>query len=211
VPTLAMQLWLDADTQRLGWEAPRTILCGYEQPFNTWADMSHLIEAEAFPEGAVRSIAYFCGPMRESEAERRGGPESPGQGDCARAKEAVRDAAIAWLREHPGHLFQRADGRPEIPWERLVAPAELRGERRFEAQYHRANVSPSDRYVLSLPGTNRYRLAAGDAGFENLYLAGDWVKTSFNMGTIEAAAIAGRCAARAICGSPERIYGEDDG
>ena len=48
------------------------------------------------------------------------------------------------------------------------------GPDRLRGQYVRANLDPSDRYVQSLPGTGRYRLAPGRTGFANLAVAGDW-------------------------------------
>src|SRR5262249_36005250 len=43
VATQAFQLWLRADMRELGWpDAPITI-SGFVQPFDTWADMRHLI------------------------------------------------------------------------------------------------------------------------------------------------------------------------
>lgn len=83
-------------------------------------------------------------------------------------------------------------------------------EERFEAQYFRANVNPTDLYVLSLPGSTEFRLKAGDSGFRNLTLAGDWLRTGLNYGCVEGAVMGGFQAARAICGVPSFIYGETD-
>jgi hypothetical protein len=74
-------------------------------------------------------------------------------------------------------------------------------------RYARINAAPSDRYVLDLPGTNRYRLEADTSGFSNLYLAGDWLFTGLG-GSVESAVIAGMQAARALGGGPGRIVGE---
>ena len=49
------------------------------------------------------------------------------------------------------------------------------GIKHLQSQYWRANIDPSERYVLSLAGSTKYRLKAGESGFDNLYLAGDWV------------------------------------
>lgn len=47
----------------------------------------------------------------------------------------------------------------------------------------RANVSPPELYVLSVPGSSQYRLPAVDPHeFSNLYLAGDWTKNGLNLG-----------------------------
>jgi hypothetical protein len=68
--------------------------------------------------------------------------------------------------------------------------------------YYRTNTDPSDRYVLALPGTSRYRLRADGSGFKNMYLAGDWIDCGLNAGCIEAATLAGLQAANAIEGNP---------
>ena len=70
----------------------------------------------------------------------------------------------------------------------------------LDAQYWRANVDPSDRYVQSLPGTDRYRLRPDESGFENLVLAGDWTDCGLNAGCIEAAVLSGLEAANALLG-----------
>ena len=63
------------------------------------------------------------------------------------------------------------------------------GEARFDQQFWRANISPSERYVLSLPNTLQYRLESGKSGYGNLFLAGDWTKTpDVNVGAVEVAA-----------------------
>jgi hypothetical protein len=66
------------------------------------------------------------------------------------------------------------------------------------AQYIRANIDPTERYVLSLPGSSRFRRDAGDSKIDNLYLAGDWVRTSINGGASEAAFEAGAACAKAM-------------
>ena len=66
--------------------------------------------------------------------------------------------------------------------------------------YYRANTDPSDRYVVALPGSGRYRLPADGSGFGNLFLAGDWIDSGLNAGCIEAAALSGLQAANAVEG-----------
>jgi len=72
----------------------------------------------------------------------------------------------------------------------------------FEAQFFRANIDPSERYVLSVPGSSRYRLSPEQSGFGSLILTGDWTNNGINAGCIEAAVMSGLLAARAICGYP---------
>ena len=72
------------------------------------------------------------------------------------------------------------------------------GPERLDTQYWRANTDPSDRYVQSLPGTDRYRLAPGRTGFSNLVVAGDWTDNGLNAGCVEGATRSGRLAAEAV-------------
>jgi hypothetical protein len=74
------------------------------------------------------------------------------------------------------------------------------GVSRFDYQFWRANVDPSERYALSTKGSIEYRLKSGESGFRNLYLAGDWTYNGLNIGCVEAAVTSGKEAAQAISG-----------
>jgi uncharacterized protein with NAD-binding domain and iron-sulfur cluster len=192
VRTRALQIWTDRETPALGWNGQPAMLGAYERPFASWADMSHVLAHEAWPDpAAVRSVHYFCGVYEGAGPEANG----PGAGlvgaEPQEPERTTRREAIDWLEARlPGLL-------PCWSWERMCAAHGL-GQERFAAQYSRANVSASDRYVLATPGTLRFRLAPDQSGFDNLYLAGDWVKTDLNAGCVEAAAMAGVEAAQAI-------------
>ncbi|MEG4321299.1 MULTISPECIES: hypothetical protein [unclassified Microcoleus] len=87
----------------------------------------------------------------------------------------------------------------------LVDLDDEQGQQRFYSQFWRVNITPSERYVLSVPGSYQFRLQADSSrwdnrprGFNNLYLTGDWVDNSFNSGCIEATTMAGMQAAKAI-------------
>src|SRR5262249_58901115 len=62
VATQAFQIWLRSPMEALGWPGPPVILSGFAKPFDTWADMRHLIAREAWPlePGA---LAYFCSAL----------------------------------------------------------------------------------------------------------------------------------------------------
>ncbi|HUL98260.1 MAG TPA: FAD-dependent oxidoreductase, partial [Mycobacterium sp.] len=62
------------------------------------------------------------------------------------------------------------------------------------------NIDPSDRYVLSVPGSDKYRLRPDEAGYDNLVLAGDWTDSGLNSGCIESAVLSGLQAANTILG-----------
>ncbi|HYU35715.1 MAG TPA: FAD-dependent oxidoreductase [Thermoanaerobaculia bacterium] len=212
VETGAFQLWLNKGVAALGWPgAEDIILTGFAKPFDTWADMTHHLGEEGWPaDRTPLSLAYFCGVLPS-------GPEPPGLDDIgypASRREAARRDAVRFLDRHIGHLWPRAV-RPGggFRWELLVPPGKERpaGPARFATQFWTANVNPTDRYVLTLPGTARDRISPLDNSYDNLTVAGDWTACGFNSGCVEAAVMSGQLAAHALAGSPplEDIVGFD--
>jgi uncharacterized protein with NAD-binding domain and iron-sulfur cluster len=209
--TQAMQLWMTPTLPQLGWKGPTPVVGAYAKPFDTWADMSFLLDKEDF-KGPHKPghIAYFCNLLDD------GGPTPQNEKDTTWIQgqhERVEKAAVGWLKTSVRHLWPLATQRndpQELNWDWLHDPQDRLGEERLAAQYLRANLNPSDRYVLSVPGSLRYRLRSHQSGFENLYLAGDWLLTSINGGCVEAATMGGLQAARAICGYPKVIVGDLD-
>ena len=215
VQTQAVQLWLRPDAAGLGC-APGGIVAGtYAEPLDTWADMSELLPREDWPEGGPKTILYLCGPKPGG-----GGPPPSDTSYPAREEDRVLQTAQTWLESAAGPILPKATtvANPAgLDWALLYGPdaAASRasdgstGRAALEAQYTRANIDPSERYVLSLAGSAKHRLPAGGSGFDNLYLAGDWVETPLNAGCVEAAAMAGLAASRAIDGGPGEIIGWD--
>jgi uncharacterized protein with NAD-binding domain and iron-sulfur cluster len=72
------------------------------------------------------------------------------------------------------------------------------------------NHDPNDLYTLSPAGSIDKRLRTHEAGFSNVFLAGDCVRTGTDVGAVETAVMSGRQASRALTGSPAYIYGETD-
>src|SRR4029077_20842590 len=64
VATQAFQIWMRTDMHELGWHHPPVNLSGFAEPFDTWADMQHLIAQESWPQTprapTPRALAYFC-------------------------------------------------------------------------------------------------------------------------------------------------------
>jgi uncharacterized protein with NAD-binding domain and iron-sulfur cluster len=56
--------------------------------------------------------------------------------------------------------------------------------------------------VTSPPGSTQARLKAWGSGFANLTLAGDWIYTGLNVGSVEGAVMGGRLASFAVAGYP---------
>lgn len=197
VATRSAQLWLDASGRTLGWDGPSGVtLSGFGDTFDTWADMTHLLEREGWP---VRhpplSIAYLCSALPEAVAG--GGPE----------RDQVRDTLRRFLDEEAGALWPGAVDADGFRWQLLWDEDGRRGPDRLQAQYVRANTDPSDRYVQSPPGSGRHRISPGSTGFVNLAIAGDWTACGLDAGCVEAATRSGVQAARAILDGSVRATG----
>lgn len=213
VATQAVQLWMHPSLTELGWHHPAPVLDAYDDPLNTWADMSFLLPREAW-RGATRpaSLAYLVGPLHEHDP-----PPAPGaaaSGFQARQVEAVRARAHRWLeRAAPGlwPATSRGGAVPSFDQKTLFADGPCPDAARLDAQYIRANIAGSERYVQSLRGSTRHRLFVADSGVEGLYPVGDWLNTGINSGDVEAATITGLQAARAILDGARPIPGEGDG
>jgi uncharacterized protein with NAD-binding domain and iron-sulfur cluster len=212
VATRAYQVWLKRDLRQLGWHAgldsgDEPVLSGFDEPFDTWASMGQLLCREDWPENeeSPRNVSYFCSALPASEFPPRNDHEFP-----ARCAQQVKEAAKHQLNRQIHALWPHGAYADGFPWEWLVDTKDAVGEARFDRQYWRANVDPSERYVMSVRDSSRYRLETDGTGFRNLYVTGDWIKTGLNVGCVEAAVMAGMQTARAISGVPLDIKGEND-
>ncbi len=199
VPTQAFQIWMRESTDELGWPHPPANVSGFVEPFDTWAEMSHLIPEERWTE-PVRSIAYFCSVLPDAK------PPKVTRAFSREQQKAVRSNALEFLEDEAGTLWPRAMHKSEFRWDILAAEGEAdsaKGTKRFDAQFWRANVNPTDRYTQSLPGTIDARLSPLDMTFDNLTIAGDWTASGLDSGCIESAVMSGLLASHAISGKPE--------
>lgn len=208
VATQAFQTWMKPDMAELGWPHGPINVSGFVEPFDTWADMTHLVPAEDWPRPEPRAIAYFCSVLSDLADGDRDDADYP-----ARQRAAVRQNAVEFLRRDVAQLWpgaRAANG--DFDWSILVSasPAPPTPEC-VDGQFWTANVNPSDRYVLSLPGSTKYRISPLDDRYDNLTIAGDWTNCGFNAGCVEAAVMSGRLAAHALSRSPrlEDIAGYD--
>ena len=220
VLTQHLQVWLSKDITELGWDIPFTgtdtvISCTYLTPGNGQVEFRHLIPFEDWPaDNQPKSLWYFCGLMSSySPPPPFADPSWPNY-----QWNRVRFQWIQYLQAGMGPLLPkattnaqnppgdpvgfdftllvdtgppiRADGLPNV------------GNARIESQYWRANIDPSERYVTSPPGSTRHRLKAWDTGFSNLVVAGDWIYTGINVGSVEGTVMSGKLASYALSGAP---------
>lgn len=208
VATQAYQVWARRNLHEMGWQCSvadgeEPVLSGFTEPFDTWASMNQLLCRETWPvSDEPLGVSYFCNVFTVSNYPPVDQHDFP-----ARCADEVKASAIGQL-DHDIRALWTNVGTGGFDWNWLVDPADGEGLERFDRQYWRANVDPSERYVQSLVDSSQYRLHADESGFSNLFLAGDWLKTGLDAGCVEAAVMGGMQASRAICGFPETIPGE---
>ncbi len=204
VPNIALQVWADQTTAQLGWARPPALDAG-PSPFDVWTEMNPTLAREDWGPGGPKSLHYLCGVFKSDLVNR---PRSASS-TLAESHAEARKAAIAFLETEahgiwpgayaPGHVFR---------WETLHDPAGGYRTARLDAQFLKPNVDPSEVTHLSPPGTTDLRFYAGDTGFANLAIAGDWARTGINSACVEGAFMSGRQAARALIGSWFDVPGE---
>lgn len=210
VASQAFQIWMTEDLVSLGWPGPAYITGAFAKPFDTWCDMAHTVPEEGWRERPKTSV-YFCAVLPDPA-------QPPAEGDMT--YQPARDAEVRRNAEDflegpiravwPG-AFDVSGG---FRWDILktteapegsqptsvTVPA---GRARFATQFWRANVNPSDRYVIHTPGSWRSRISPLDRTYDNLTIAGDWTDSGFHSGCVEGAVMSGLLAAHALSGTPD--------
>ncbi|HTM85484.1 MAG TPA: FAD-dependent oxidoreductase [Mycobacterium sp.] len=196
VPTQAMQLWLRPDERTLGWERPGATVTAYRRPFETFASMPHTLWAEDWPDNdRPRSVAYFCGSLQAPWP-----PDHDNDAYAQRLTEQVHADATDFVDRRMGVYFPHAVDNGGFAWHLLAGVDGRHGSEALTTQHVSVNIDPSDRYVQSVPGSDKFRLRPDESGYDNLVLAGDWTDTGINAGCIEAAVVSGLQAANALAG-----------
>jgi uncharacterized protein with NAD-binding domain and iron-sulfur cluster len=216
VQTQTMQLWLKRSTTELGWDIPfknptdTVIGATYLNPLDGQVDFTHLLQWESWPATAApKSLWYFSGAMADYEPP----PPLTDTDYPRRANERVKAQCIQYLQAGIGPLLPQATTNAINPpgdpvgldfslLQSYDEAAAGQGVKRFDQQFWRANIDPTERYATSPPGSTAARLKAWGSGYANLVLCGDWIYTGLNVGSVEGAVMGGRLASYAISGFP---------
>lgn len=207
VQTEACQVWGNHDSQAMGWVATQpNIWAAY--PWSG-ADMSELIPMEDWPAAEnVKNISYYC---RQFPDAVHIPPPGPDPEFPMSQSERVKQDSIGFLTTQIAPIWPKAvsAGDPSsINWDWVIGPQNQTVCSGSTISTWRANIDPTERYVMSVTNSTRDRLTSETCGFLNLYIAGDWTLNGFNAGCVEAAVTSGLMACRALCGSPKTIVGE---
>ena len=209
--TQAYQVWLNKSVKQLGWKdfgrnGEEPVLTAFSEPFDTWGPMDQTLCHESWPpQFEPKNVSYFCSALPIKDY-----PPFSDHGFPARMAGQVKQAAIDQLKHHIHALWPAVATMQNFDWSTLIDTTGAQGEKRFDSQYWRANVDPSERYVLSVVNSTQHRLHTNATGFSNLYVTGDWIKTGINAGCVEAAVMAGMQTSKALCGHPQTIAGDKD-
>ena len=216
VQTQTMQVWLKRTTPELGWDTPfknpndTVVGATYLNPLDGQVDFTHLLKWEDWPaEHTPKALWYFSGAMADYETP----PPFTDTAYPARAHARVKAQCVQYLQASIGPLLPSATTNAISPpgdpmgldFSLLQGFDEANagdGVHRFKQQFWRANVDPTESYVTSPPGSTAARLKAWGSGFSNLVLAGDWIYTGLNVGSVEGAVMGGRLASHAVSGYP---------
>ncbi len=205
--TVGVQIWCNSTWEQLGWKYQTPLITSYAQPIQTWGDFSQVLPRETWAaDNAPGSVSYLCGNLPDPEVI----PEFSDHKFPGLQHERVKSIAWQWLTDNAADVWP--DGcSPFNPtglrWSELFDPDKGNAPARFNAQFFRANIYPSERYVLCVPGDNELRLKQGKTPFVNVFAAGDYVYTGI-LGSIEASVMTGMMASRSISGYPQKIVGE---
>jgi uncharacterized protein with NAD-binding domain and iron-sulfur cluster len=196
IGTQGIQIWLRPDHSALGLAAPAITTSGYIPPIDTFSSMPQTLWAEDWPKhDDPQTVAYFCGAL-----DVHWSPTIDQTAYVDRCHQIARTEAINFLDNLVGVHLPGAVTENGFAWHLLAGVNGHRGEAALATQHLSVNVDPSDRYVLSIPGTDEYRLRPDESGYENLVLAGDWTDSGLNSGCIESAVLSGLQAANMILG-----------
>ncbi len=220
ISTNAFQLWLKSSIEQMQWPYANDglgLVGSYQEPYDTWSDMSDLIGREAWPNGYVpQNIAYFCGPtpqpyanqiLQNAQTGNFSDPNFP-----AAQTQIAKDNAASYLQNLTKNIWPGLwkQGQTTFDFSQLIDLNNGTGPARFDAQFFRANIDPTELYVMSFTNSSQYRIKANGTAYSNLIITGDWTDNGFNAGCIEATVMSGLQAARAVSGVYFDIPGEND-
>lgn len=202
-----VQFWYDKSLEEMGYHhkdwgmsskncLPNVIT--YQNPLFSFIDQTYIVENEAWASPPPKTLIMFAGYMPDfDDSDDFSDHQFP-----EREKQRLKELTWQWMMDNMGFFF-KSDAPPAYPtgvdMENL-RPLTSGADRalKYEEQWFSPIISPSDRYNLSVPGTNKWRIAPGDSGYGNLFLAGDWTDYGNNMGYMEGTVVSGYKSAQAL-------------
>ncbi len=197
VQTQAYQFWFNQDATTLQVEEDKLLSC-YVEPVDTFAAMNQLLPTGPDPDNKnPKYLSFLCGAAPDANLIMPHHVHSFPQQEYDRMKAY----ALEYLQKYFQHLMPGLyDANNQVIYDYFYSFDGAKGQAAFDNQYFRINIDPSERYVLSVKNSSKYRLRTDQSGFDNLYLTGDWIQNGLNAGFVEGGVTSGILTARAVSG-----------
>lgn len=218
VQTVQLQLWFNKPVDEMGLLVPqspgsvnRYTSVSLPDPLNALVDFTDTMAYEGWTDAdRPQTLVQMCGPLQnlglhDSDYLDPDYPEQIWRRAAAIAGQWMRSAGVALPQAKGDRPMNQLSFDFQSLWHE---DDDHKGEQRLWSQYIRANIDPSELYVLSPKGSASARPQPWDV-LDNLAVAGDWVYTGINIGSFEGATMGGKLASYAVSGYPtmEQIPG----
>ena len=180
--TQAFQIWTDTSLAELGWKpATDAFLDGWREPLHAYAAMNQVLDREDWASQGKhpKHVAYFCSQLNVTDFPHQNVSDFPETMSQIVKQNALRK--LSYARDVWPNSFQNG----HFNWTMLTSPPDLVGIQKFDSQFWRANIDPSELYVQSPVNSSIHRIETDGTEFRNIYFTGDWIATGINMGCAE--------------------------
>ncbi len=193
--TQAFQIWTDPTLAELGWKSNTdAFMDGWREPLHAYAAMNQVLDREDWASQGKnpKNVAYFCSQLNVVDFPPQNTTDFP-----EKMSGIVKQNALEKL-SYAHDIWPRSFDSGHFNWTMLTSPSDLIGIRKFDSQYWRANIDPSELYVQTPVNSSIHRITTDGTELNGIYFTGDWIKTGINMGCVEGAVSAGMQTAAAI-------------
>jgi hypothetical protein len=196
---MSAQLWFKGDLKELGFDraawglgekdcAPNVVT--YANPVFSWLDQTQFLELENWSsDRRPKMVAAFTNSMPDPAVI----PPYSYHFFDKEQYQRVRETMRQWIWDHMGWFFPKTSSIacPQgVNWNFLMTDDEKESAMaKFDFQFFKAAVHPSDRYILAVPGTAKWRMKPDHSGYSNMKLVGDWTDFGANFGYMEGTVI----------------------
>ena len=211
VQTMQLQLWFNQSIEKMGLQVPqspgstnRYTTVSLPDPLNALVEFSDTMAYEGWTDAdRPQTLVQLCGPLQnlgltDSDYQNPDYPEQIWRRAAAIAGQWMRTAGVGLPAAKGTRNMNQLSFDFQSLWHE---DDDHMGEQRLWSQYIRANIDPSELYVLAPKGSAGARPQPWDV-LDNLAVAGDWVYTGINIGSFEGATMGGKLASYAITGFP---------
>lgn len=190
VETQGLRLWFKPTLTEMGWPTDPPVLSAYTLPYATWEDPTPVLKGESWPpDDAPQTVCHLFGPLAFPEEWPAPWDAAAGQAYLARQQARAEAEGTEWLRTQVHALWPNVT----LPEDgRAIDPKTCAQPKALSTPWQiKANSGPGEAYLQLVPGTWKYRFKPSDTDYPGFFAVGDWTRTTFPCGSIEAAVSSG--------------------